>query len=245
MKSNTKLFRPFQTAISFQSLTISTIPNTLEVCSSSIAEDKSIWPLSGSTKKIMSSATSLILTDLITTKMLLMIARRFLSCMMDVKVLRSAQQKKMKPFTINLKKTSVQMKNQMNMDPTFQTWARLNKNWKNWNKVKTAKRTQRKMMTKMKKLTRTATELRILRKLDRKDKLSQELLTTESSRDKRCTSFQSITKVRTMVKVPVLFFINSLPNLIKSIKIIFGTGLSESATTKSMVRLLNLKSKKK
>jgi len=79
----------------------------------------------------MLSVTLRILIDLITIRMLLMIAKRFLYFTMDVKVFRSAQQKKMKKFTINLKKTSVQMMNQMNMDPTSQTKVKPNKNLKN------------------------------------------------------------------------------------------------------------------
>jgi len=79
----------------------------------------------------MLSVTLRILIDLITIRMLLMIAKRFLYFTMDVKVFRSAQQKKMKKFTINLKRTSVQMMNQMNMDPTSQTKVKPNKNLKN------------------------------------------------------------------------------------------------------------------
>lgn len=163
--------------------------------------------------------------------------------MMDVKVLRSAQQKKMKKFTINLRKTSAQMKNLMNMVPKSQTWVRLNESLKNLNKVKMEIRTQKKMMMKMmKSAMKMATESK---KLDRKDKLNPQSLTTESSRDKKCTSSQSIIKVHTMEKVQVLFFTNLSHNLTRLTKITSGTGLSELAIIKSTVKLLNLKSKKK
>jgi hypothetical protein len=136
------------------------------------------------------------------------------------------------------------MKNLMNMDLISQTWVKPNKNSKNYNKVKKmAKRTQRKkMMKKMKNVMKMATESR---KLDRKDKQNQQLSTIESLRDKRCINLQSIIKVHTMVKVPVSSFINLLPNLTRSIRIIYGTGSSELAITKFMERLLSSKFKKK
>jgi len=177
MKSNIKLFQCFQTAISFQNLTIFKILELWEVWCSSIVEDRLIWPHSGSTKKTMLSVTLRILIDLITIRMLLMIAKRFLYFTMDVKVFRSAQQKKMKKFTINLKKTSVQMMNQMNMDPTSQTKVKPNKNLKNWKIVKKMEKRTQRMMKKVKNVMRMVMQLK---KLDRKDKLSLELLTTES-----------------------------------------------------------------
>tara|TARA_B110000285_G_C15024423_1_gene563363 strand:- start:299 stop:709 length:411 start_codon:yes stop_codon:yes gene_type:complete len=104
-------------------------------------------------------------------------------------------------------------------------------------------RTQKKMMMKMmKSAMKMATESK---KLDRKDKLNPQSLTTESSRDKKCTSSQSIIKVHTMEKVQVLFFTNLSHNLTRLTKITSGTGLSELAIIKSTVKLLNLKSKKK
>ena len=98
------------------------------------------------------------------------------------------------------------------------------------------------MMRKMKNAMKMATESK---KLDRKEKLNPQSLTTESSRDKKCTSSQSIIKVHIMEKVQVLFFTNLSHNLTRLIKITFGTGLSELVIIKFTVKLQIFKTKKK